>query len=112
MNIGEVIKDFGFPIIAATGLGYFIFYIWKWVTETINPVVGQTKQTLIKLVDRIRMLDNDMIRINMKLSMVLEHKGVLDKTLNKEQKDALNDMINRYQSHSNTFDSTGKEKNK
>jgi hypothetical protein len=44
--------------------------------------------------------------------MVLEHKGVLDKTLNKEQKDALNDMINRYQSHNNTFDSTGKEKNK
>ena len=108
MNIAEAIKDFGFPIIAAMGMGYFIFFIWQWVTETINPVVGETMGTLIKLVDRIRMLDNDMIRINMKLSMVLENKGVLDKSLTKEQKDALNDLISRYQSKSQTFNSTGK----
>jgi len=49
-----------------------------------------------------------MIRINMKLSMVLENKGVLDKSLTKEQKDALNDLISRYQSKSQTFNSTGK----
>ena len=108
MDIAEAIKDFGFPIIAAMGMGYFIFFIWKWVTETINPVVGQTMGTLIKLVDRIRMLDNDMIRMNMKLSMVLENKGVLDETLTKDQKDVLNDLISRYQSKSETFNSTGK----
>jgi hypothetical protein len=107
MNITQAIKDFGFPIIAAMGMGYFIFFIWKWVTETINPVIGETMGTLIKLVDRVRMLDNDMIRINMKLSMVLEHKGVLDETLNKEQKEVLNDLISRYQSKSQTFNSTG-----
>jgi hypothetical protein len=108
MDITQAIKDFGFPIIAAMGMGYFIFFIWKWVTETINPVIGETMGTLIKLVDRVRMLDNDMIRINMKLSMVLEHKGVLDETLNKEQKEVLNDLISRYQSKSQTFNSTGK----
>ena len=74
-------------------MDYFIFFIWKWVTETINPVIGQTMGTLIKLVDRVRMLDNDMIRMNMKLSMVLENKGVLDKSLTKEQKEVLNDLI-------------------
>jgi len=109
MDITQAIKDFGFPIIAAMGMGYFIFFIWKWVTETINPVIGETMGTLIKLVDRVRMLDNDMIRINMKLSMVLEHKGVLDETLNKEQKEVLNDLISRYQSKSQTFNSTGEE---
>jgi hypothetical protein len=108
MNIAEAIKDFGFPIIAAMGMGYFILYIWRWVTETINPVIGQTMGTLIKLVDRVRMLDNDMIRMNMKLSMVLENKGVLDETLTKDQKDVLNDLISRYQSKSETFNSTGK----
>jgi len=107
MDIKKAIKDFGFPIIAAMGMGYFIFFIWKWVTETINPVIGETMGTLIKLVDRVRMLDNDMIRINMKLSMVLEHKGVLDETLNKEQKEVLNDLISRYQSKNQTFNSTG-----
>jgi len=109
MDITQAIKDFRFPIIAAMGMGYFIFFIWKWVTETINPVIGETMGTLIKLVDRVRMLDNDMIRINMKLSMVLEHKGVLDETLNKEQKEVLNDLISRYQSKSQTFNSTGEK---
>ena len=108
MDISQAIKDFGFPIIAAMGMGYFIFFIWIWVRETINPVIGETMGTLIKLVDRVRMLDNDMIRMNMKLSMVLENKGVLDETLTKDQKDVLNDLISRYQSKSETFNSTGK----
>lgn len=108
MDISQAIKDFGFPVIAAMGMGYFIFFIWKWVTETINPVIGQTMGTLIKLVDRVRMLDNDMIRMNMKLSMVLENKGVLDKSLTKEQKEVLNDLISQYQSKNQTFNTTGK----
>ena len=74
-EITNAIKDLGFPVVAALGLGYFIFFIWKWVTETIDPVIGQTMGTLIKLVDRVRMLDNDMIRLNQKLNMVLEHQA-------------------------------------
>jgi hypothetical protein len=109
LDIAQIIKDFGFPIIAAMGMGYFILYIWKWVTEVINPVIGQTMTTLIKLVDRIRMLDNDMIRINMKLTMMLENKGIIDKTLTKEQKEQLNKFINENKSKSESFDSTGKK---
>jgi hypothetical protein len=30
--------------------------------------------TLIALIDRIRMLDNDLIRLNQKLTMVLEYQ--------------------------------------
>jgi predicted RecB family endonuclease len=63
--------------------------------------------TLIKLVDRIRMLDNDMIRMNMKLAMVLEHRHLLDKNLNKEQQNELDEIIDKYQSRSQVFDSTG-----
>ena len=78
LDLVTAIKDFGFPIIAAMGMGYFIYFIWKWVTETIDPVIGETMGTLIRLVDRVRMLDNDMIRLNSKLSMVLEHRAKLD----------------------------------
>ena len=94
MDIGQAISDYGFPIIAAIGMGYFIFFIWKWVTETIDPVLGQTMGTLIKLVDRVRMLDNDMIRLNSKLSIVLEHRG-------------MDDVVAKFTSHSQTFNSTG-----
>jgi ABC-type molybdate transport system ATPase subunit len=109
-DIAQAIKDFGFPIIAAMGMGYFIFFIWKWVTETIDPVIGESMVTLIKLVDRVRMLDNDMIRMNMKLAMVLEHKVLLDAKLNQEQSDELDLLISKYQSRSQVFDSTGQGK--
>ena len=56
-------------------MGYFVFYVWKWVTTEIKPVLGQANTTLIALIDRIRMLDNDMIRLNQKLNMVLEHQA-------------------------------------
>ena len=104
-SIAELISKYGFPIIAAMGMGYFIFFIWKWVTETIDPVLGETMGTLIKLVDRVRMLDNDMIRLNSKLSMVLEHRATLDD----ERKEELNAVVAKYQSVSQAFNSTGKE---
>ena len=107
LDLAQTIKDLGFPIVAAGGMGYFIYFIWKWVTETIDPIIGQTMGTLIKLVDRVRMLDNDMIRMNMKLSMVLEHKNLIDAKLNDEQRDELDLLISKYQSRSQVFDSTG-----
>ena len=109
LDIAQTIKELGFPIVAAGGMGYFIYFIWKWVTETIDPVIGETMGTLIKLVDRIRMLDNDMIRMNMKLSMVLEHKHLLDKNLTQEQAKELEELVNKYQTRSQIFDSTGKK---
>ena len=107
VDIATVVKDLGFPIVAALGMGYFIYFIWRWVTETIDPIIGATMGTLIKLVDRVRMLDNDMIRMNMKLSMVLEHRHLLEKNLNKEQQQELDEIIDKYQSRNQVFDSTG-----
>jgi len=109
LDLANTIKELGFPIVAAGGMGYFIYFIWKWVTETIDPIIGQTMGTLIKLVDRVRMLDNDMIRMNMKLSMVLEHKHLLDKNLTQEQAKELEELVNKYQSRSQQFNSTGEE---
>jgi hypothetical protein len=110
-DLAQTIKDVGFPIVAALGMGYFIFFIWKWVTETIDPIIGQTMGTLIKLVDRVRMLDNDMIRMNMKLAMVLEHRHLLEKNLNKDELEELDSIINKYQSRSQVFDSAGQSSN-
>jgi SpoVK/Ycf46/Vps4 family AAA+-type ATPase len=70
-QIAQAIGDFGFPIIAALGMGYFIYFIWKWVTEEIDPVLGEANVTLIALIDRVRMLDNDLIRLNQKLNVIL-----------------------------------------
>lgn len=73
-TIVDAIGQYGFPIVAAMGLGYFVYYIWQWVTKEIKPVIGEATGTLIGLIDRVRMLDNDMIRLNMKLQMIIEQQ--------------------------------------
>ncbi len=81
-NIAELINKYGFPIVSAAGMGYFIYFVWKWVTTVIKPVIGQANGTLIALIDRIRMLDNDLIRLNQKVETVLQLRG---KTIDKER---------------------------
>ena len=75
-DIAAAVNQYGFPIIAAVGLGYFIYYIWNWVTKEVDPVVNESHMTLIGLIDRIRMLDNDLIRLNTKLNLILEQKNM------------------------------------
>ena len=78
-ELATAINQYGFPIIAAMGLGSFVYYVWIWVTKEIKPVLGQANATLIGLIDRVRMLDNDMIRLNTKINMVLEFKEEYEK---------------------------------
>ena len=73
-SIGQLISDYGFPIIAAAAMGYFIYFIWTWVSTKVDPVIGDSHMTLIALIDRVRMLDNDLIRLNAKLDMILQEQ--------------------------------------
>ena len=75
MDVTELVNKFGFPIIAAGGMGYLIFYVWEWATKEIKPVLSEANSTLIALIDRIRMLDNDLIRLNQKVNVVLNLRG-------------------------------------
>ena len=88
-GIGDLISTYGFPIIAAVGLGYFVFYVWKWATEEIEPVLSEANRTLIALIDRVRMLDNDLIRLNQKLNTVLQMR----EKENKHKVDDIQDSI-------------------
>jgi hypothetical protein len=70
----QFITQYGFPIVAAVGMGYFVWFIYKFVTDKLMPLIGETNVILIALIDRIRMLDNDMIRLQQKVSVVLQMK--------------------------------------
>ena len=71
MDLVQLINKYGFPIVAAGGMGYLIFYVWKWATAEIKPVLSEANAVLIALIDRVRMLDNDLIRLNQKINIVL-----------------------------------------
>ena len=70
----EAINKYGFPIVAAGGMGYMVYYVWTWVTKEIKPVLSESNKVLIDLIDRIRMLDNDLIRLNQRVNVVLSIK--------------------------------------
>jgi hypothetical protein len=71
MDLAGLINKYGFPIVAAGGMGYFVYYVWTWVTTEIKPVTNEANNVLIALIDRIRMLDNDLIRLNQKVNVIL-----------------------------------------
>ena len=78
MDIAELINRYGFPIVAAGGMGYFIYFVWVWATKEVKPVLSEANTTLIALIDRIRMLDNDLIRLNQKVNIVLMLRDLKD----------------------------------
>ena len=75
MDLVAGINKYGFPIIAAGGVGYMIYFVWQWATTEVKPVLSEANTVLIALIDRIRMLDNDLIRLNQKLNIVLMLRG-------------------------------------
>jgi hypothetical protein len=53
-------------------MGWFIYFIYKYVTTSIKKKLGEMSTVLIALIDRVRMLDNDIIRLRSKVNTVLE----------------------------------------
>ena len=84
-GITEAISKYGFPIVMAVGMGFIIHYVWKWATTEIKPVITDANNVLIALIDRISMLDNDLIRLNQKVNTVLHLRG---KTIEHERVEA------------------------
>ena len=72
--IADMVNQFGFTIIIALAMGYFIYFVWKFVTEELEPMIDKQQTTLVKLIDQMRMLDQDQIRLQEKLNTVLEYR--------------------------------------
>ena len=72
MDIVALIDKFGFTTVMVVGLGYFVYYVWITITKTIDPAVAEMQKTIIRLTDQLRLLDQDMIRLQQKVNTVLE----------------------------------------
>ena len=86
MDFVQIVEQYGMPIAMAGGMGYFIFFIWKYVTTKIKPKLGATFGVLVALIDRIRMLDNDLIRLDQKLNIFIEMDEEIQKRKRKNEK--------------------------
>ena len=70
----EILSVYGFPTLAAIAMGWFIWFVYNFTTKNIKKNLSETHTTLIALLDRIRMLDNDIIRLRAKLDAVIQMK--------------------------------------
>ena len=82
MDIAQLIADFGFPVVMVVGLGYFVYFVWQTITNKIDPAVAEMKTTIIRLTDQLRLLDQDMIRLQQNVNTVLELKEQDEKEKN------------------------------
>ncbi len=79
MDIVALVEKFGFTSVMVIGLGYFVYYVWQTITNTIDPAVSEMKKTIIRLTDQLRLLDQDMIRLQQKVDTVLKLKDFEEK---------------------------------
>tara|TARA_R100001443_G_scaffold27688_1_gene40897 strand:+ start:1443 stop:1715 length:273 start_codon:yes stop_codon:yes gene_type:complete len=86
MDIVALIEKFGFSTVMVVGLGYFVYFVWQTITNKIDPAVDQMKSTIIRLTDQLRLLDQDMIRLQQKVNTVLELKEDERKQKDKEKR--------------------------
>lgn len=84
--IKDLVNQYGMPILAAGGMAYFIYFVWKFVTEKIYVELSIAKKTMISLIDRIRVLDNDLIRLEQKIKTIIELKS-REKPIKKKKSD-------------------------
>ena len=38
-TIVQLITDYGFPVVMMVGLGYFVYYVWWFIGEKIDPEI-------------------------------------------------------------------------
>ena len=73
-DIVKIVSEFGFPVVMVVGLGYFVYFVWQTITTIISPAVKDMSKTIIRLTDQLRLLDQDMIRLQQKVSTALSLK--------------------------------------
>lgn len=71
MNILQILEQYGFATVAAIAMGWFIWFIYTYITQEITSKLAEANKALIILLDKIRRLDNDLIRVKTKLNTVL-----------------------------------------
>ena len=79
MTIVEILNQYGFATLAAIAMGWFIYFIYTYITQEVTKKLSEASSALIQLIDKIRRLDNDIIRLRSKVNTII--------TLQEQEKD-------------------------
>jgi len=71
-EILQAIETIGIPAAGAVGLGYLVWTLFKSLIADIHKKLDTQHGMIVALIDRIRQMDNDMIRIDTMVRAVLK----------------------------------------
>ena len=71
MTVIEILNQYGFATLAAIAMGWFIYFIYTFITQEVTKKLSEASGALIQLIDKIRRLDNDIIRLRTKLNTII-----------------------------------------
>ena len=71
MPLLDILNEYGFATMAAVAMGWFIWFIYTFITQEVTKKLGEASTALISLLDKIRRLDNDIIRLRTKLNTII-----------------------------------------
>ena len=71
MTVIEILNQYGFATLAAIAMGWVIFFIYTYITQEVTKKLSDASGALIQLIDKIRRLDNDIIRLRSKVNTII-----------------------------------------
>ena len=71
MTVIEILNQYGFATLSAIAMGWFIFFFYTYITQEVTKKLSDASSALIQLIDKIRRLDNDIIRLRSKVNTII-----------------------------------------
>ena len=68
----EILVEFGLPLASATVMGVFIYIILKYILDSVIGQVNSIHGIIMGLDNRIKTMNNDMIKLDLLISHALK----------------------------------------
>ena len=68
----EILIEFGLPVAASGVMGVFIYMILKYILESVVGQVGSIHGIIMALDNRVKTMNNDMIKLDVQISDALD----------------------------------------
>jgi len=67
-----LLKEFGLPVAASSAMGVFIYIILRYILESVIGQVNSIHGIIMGLDNRIKTMNNDMIKLDVQISDALD----------------------------------------
>ena len=81
-----VVETIGIPAVVAVGMGYLVWTLFKNLIADIHKKLDTQHGMIVALIDRIRQMDNDMIRIDTLVRTAMDLPPDLDRNARSDGK--------------------------